>query len=282
MKRRDESKRLDDQERTVPSRSNVISADAFDAVVMELDGVLTNTVRLHYESWKETFDTLLRTREGRNFIPFDRQEFREHVDGKIRRDAIETWLSSRRITLPLGQPLPEADEALAHDTDTIYGLEKLKQTAFDKHIESGHLQVDDDAEQLVHRLVQAGIKVGVVSPSHRTERVLSILDLVGLFDTIVDASTYEREGLTGKPSDDIFREAVTRLGVTRDRTAIIEDDRPAIEAGRGAGFGLIIVVADGGEGPSERKKFLARGADMVVDGLDTITVKGSDGRVVRQ
>lgn len=280
MKRPDDSKQYDDQERTVPSHAEVISTEHYDGVIVELDGVVTNTVELHFESWKETFDALLRAREGRNFIPFDRQEFREHVDGKLRKDAIQTWLASRNITLPMGEPLPEADEALVHDTDSIYGLENFKQAAFDKKIESGQLNVDDESVELLHRLVRAGIKIAVVSPSHRTERILSILDLTGLFDTIVDGTTYEQEGLSGKPTEDIFYEAATRLGITRDRAVIIEDDRPSIEAGRGSGFGLIVVVAD--SDGTERKKFLARGADLVVDGLDTLKVRGADGKVIRQ
>lgn len=280
MARRGGSDPFENEERTVPSHAEKITADDYDAVIFELDGVITNTVQVQFESWKETFDTLLRTREGRNFIPFDRQEFREHVDGRPRKEAIQAFLDSRKITLPMGEPLPEADEALAHDTDTIFGLEKIKQAAFDQRLESGQIQVNEEAVELLHRLVQAGIKVGVVSPSHRTERILSILDLTGLFDTIVDGRTYEEEGLHGKPAADIFNEAATRMGVTRDRAVIIEDDRPAIEAGRGAGYGLIVVLGEGDR--KENKKFLARGADLVVDGLDSLQVRGPDGRVVRQ
>lgn len=271
MKRSDESRQLDREERTVPERANIISPERYDGVVFELDGVVTNTVERHYRSWKETFDALFRTRFGRDFTPFGRREFRELAEGKPRREAIESVLDARNITLPLGEKLPDADEALGHDTDSVYRLERLKSRLFEQRIESGQLTAHDGAVELAHKLVRVGIEIAVVSASESAMRVLDILDLTALFDAIVDADTLADEGLHGKPSSDIFVEAASELGVTRDRCAIIESDRPAIEAGRGAGFGLIVVVAGDS---TERKKFLERGADLAVDTLDDMKVEG--------
>ncbi len=276
MQRRGESKDLQNQERTVPRRAEIISPEDYDAVIFELDGVITNTTELHFEAWKRTFDNLLRAREGRGFIPFDLQEFREHVDGKPRLEAIQDFLASRNITLPRGEPLPEADQALTDATDSIFGLETMKQAYFDQLLESGRLQVDDEAIDVIHKLIRADIAVGVVSPSDRTRRVLSILDITGHFDTIVDAQTYRDDGLDGKPSDDGFSQAAARLETSRDRTVIIENDRPAIEAGRGAGFGLIVVLSEDRE---EHKKFLRRGADLTVQTLATIKVRHNGSEI---
>lgn len=271
MKRTDESRRLDREDRTVPERANALSEDSYDAVIFELDGVITNTPELHYQSWKETFDALFRTRYGRGFTPFGRHEFRELVEGKQRREAIQSVLDARGITLPVGEPLPEADEALETDVDSVYRLERHKKELFQQRIESGQLVADDDAVELAHRLVRAGIEIAVVSPSDFARRILDILGLTALFDVVVDAETLAGEGLHGKPTSDIFVEAASELGATRKRCAIVESDRPAVEAGRGAGFGLIAVVA--GDSP-ERKKFLARGADIAVDSPADLTVEG--------
>lgn len=264
------SGREDRDEQTVPERVEILSPKHYDAVIFELDGVVANTVSLHFMAWQKTFDALLRTLDGRRFEPFNRQEFRQFVDGKPRGEAIQSFLDARNITRPLGEPLPAADEALTHDTDSVYGLSKMKRRHFVQAIESGQLKVDDEAVELLHHLVQAGMKTAVVSPSEHTTRILNILDLEPLFDVVVDASTFAEEGLSGKPGSDIFFEALTRLQVTRDRTVIVESDRPAIEAGRGAGFGLIVVKAGDG---AEKKRFLRRGADLAIEGLADLEVR---------
>lgn len=273
MERRGESDRFRTEERTVPPREEILSRNRYDAVILEVDGVVTNTVDLHFEAWQHAFDALLRTIGGRRFQPFNREEFRQFVDGKPRREAIESFLDARGITRPLGEPLPEADEALTHDTDSVYGLSKMKRDQFVQSIESGRLRADDDAVDFVHQLVRAGFKVAAVSPSEHTRRVLSILDLAPLFDEVVDATTFEEQHLSGKPASDVFMEATTELAIPRDRVVVVESDRPSIEAGRAAGFGLIVVVAKDG---AEKKKFLRRGADLAVERLDALHVKETE------
>ncbi len=270
MERRGGSEEFRNEERTVPPRAEIISRRLYDAVIFELDGVVANTVELHYASWKETFDALLRAVDGRRFLPFNREEFRLYVDGKPRQEAIESYLEARGITRPLGERLPAADAALVHDTDSIYGLAKMKRKNFVQRMESGQLHAEDGAVELLHKLVRAGFKTAAVSPSEHARRVLSILKLEPLFDVIVDANTFSEEDLRGKPTDDIFREASSRLKVPRDRAVVIESDRPSVEAGRGAGFGLIAVLAADG---AEKKKFLSRGADLAIESLAEMKVK---------
>ncbi len=270
MERRGGSDEFRNQDRTVPPRAEIISRRRYDGVIFELDGVVANTVELHFAAWKETFDALLRTIDGRQFEPFNREEFRQFVDGKPRDEAIVSFLDARGINRPLGEELPAADEAMTHETDTVYGLAKMKRRLFVQRIESGQLRVGGDARGFLHQLVRAGIKTAVVSPSEYARRVLSILDLEALFDEIVDATTFSEEHLSGKPTSDIFMEATTRLKIPRDRAVVIESDRPSIEVGRAAGFGLIVVLATGG---AEKKKFLGRGADLAVESLGELKVK---------
>lgn len=270
MVRRRAPRREEGAETTVPSRAEILSPKHFDGVIFELDGVVTNTVGLHFRAWEKTFNALLRTLDGRRMDPFNREEFRQFVDGKPREEAIQSFLDARGITLPLGEALPAADEAWTHETDSVYGLSKMKHRHFVQFIESGQLTVNEEALELLHGLIQAGIKTAVVSPSQSTRRILSILDLESLFDVVVDATTFAADGIAGKPGSDIFMEALTRLGVTRDRTVIIESDRPAVEAGRGAGFGLIVVIAGDG---AEKKRFLSRGADLAVESLAELRVR---------
>lgn len=270
MERRGGSDEFRYQDRTVPPRAEILSRKRYDAVILELDGVIANTVELHYAAWQKTFDPLLRTIDGRRFEAFNRQEFRQFVDGKPRKEAIQAFLDARGITRPLGERLPAADAALTPDTDSVYGLAKMKRKNFVQRIESGQLGADDDAVDFLHELVRAGFKIAAVSPSEYAHRVLSILDLEPLFDVVIDATTFSEEHLSGKPSSDIFMEATTRLGVTRDRAVVIESDRPSVEAGRAAGFGLIAVIADDG---AEKKRFLRRGADLAIDSVHEFKIK---------
>ena len=270
MARGDRRRQLEDEERTTPERAEIISADHYDAVIFELGGVVANTADLQFASWQEVFDNLLRTRYGRGTDPFNREEFRHFVEGRPRSLAIRSFLDARGITLPLGEELPEADEALRHDTDTVYGLAKMKERALRKRIESGQLQMRSGAEDLLHNLVRANIKTAVVSPSKMARRILDILKIRALFDVIVDGQTLEGEGLLDEPDTDFFVEALTRLGVTSDRAAVIEDARPVVEASRNSGFRLIAVV--GGGNARQKKVLLRRGADLVIDELNDLRV----------
>ena len=85
-----------------------ITRERFDAVLFDLDGVLTATATVHAAAWKQMFDMFLQgwaEAHGRDFIPFDSgEDYRRYVDGKPRFDGVRSFLVSRGIDLPDGAP----------------------------------------------------------------------------------------------------------------------------------------------------------------------------------
>ncbi len=85
-----------------------LSARDYDAVLFDLDGVLTKTAEVHAAAWKRTFDDFLAGRAaetGEAFAPFDKDaDYWRYVDGKLREDGVASFLQSRGIQLPLGVP----------------------------------------------------------------------------------------------------------------------------------------------------------------------------------
>ena len=99
--------------------------DGTRACLFDLDGVLTQTAKVHAAAWKEMFDGFLRDRSGRlgeTFLPFDAErDYDEHVDGRPRADGVRTFLASRGLELPEGgtDDPPEAEMTL-HPGDCLY------------------------------------------------------------------------------------------------------------------------------------------------------------------
>src|SRR5262249_22728097 len=85
-----------------------ITPERFDAVLFDLDGVLTPTAKIHSNCWKTTFDDFLRHRAAEKkeaFRPFDiATDYKRYVDGKLRYDGVRSFLASRGIALPEGTP----------------------------------------------------------------------------------------------------------------------------------------------------------------------------------
>jgi hypothetical protein len=85
-----------------------LSPRDYNAVLFDLDGVLTRTASVHASAWKKLFDGFLEqrtTQPGEPFVPFDIDaDYRRYVDGKSRYDGVAAFLESRGIELPLGTP----------------------------------------------------------------------------------------------------------------------------------------------------------------------------------
>src|SRR3954452_20924158 len=98
--------------------------DRIEACLFDLDGVLTQTAKVHAAAWKQMFDDFLRERAARTggtFIPFDpRHDYDRYVDGLPRYDGVRSFLESRRIELPRGGP------GDATGAETIFGLGNRK------------------------------------------------------------------------------------------------------------------------------------------------------------
>jgi len=194
-----------------------LSPRDFDAVLFDLDGVLTPTASVHAAAWKRLFDDVLRGRaeaSGETFIPFDiAADYRRYVDGKPRDDGVRAFLESRRIALPEGK----ADEAPG--TQSVRALGNLKDDYFLEQIRSAGVEPYASSVALVRALRAQDIRTAVVSSSRNCALVLEAAGIAQLFDVRVDGNDVERLGLTGKPAPDAFLEAARRLKTDPGRAA---------------------------------------------------------------
>ncbi len=231
-----------------------------DAVILDLDGVITRTDALHFEAWKEAFEALLE-RRGDEPATFTQADYRTWVDGKPRLDGVRSFLASRGIELPEGEP----DDSLHHETVT--GVGSFKNERYHELLEERGPEVFEDAEERVREWIDAGKRTAVVSSSRNCRRVLETAGLSSLFEERVDGVTLAEEGLEGKPAPDMFVLAAERLGVKPENAAIFEDATSGVEAGRRGGFGLVVGVdRDGNRGEALRE----HGADVVVNTLTEV------------
>ena len=242
---------------------NRIDPECFDAVILDLDGVITQTARVHSRAWKKMFDNYLaelRDRGGdeERLRPFDEnQDYREYVDGKPRYDGVQSFLQSRGIELGWGDPGDPPDR------ETICGLGNRKNKFFSSTVEQEGVDVYWDSVACLREWRGNGLKTAIVSSSRNCAKILDVAGLAGLFDVRVDGLVSAEIGLTGKPAPDIFLEAARRLGVTPDRAAAFEDAISGVEACRAGRFALVVGVDRKGDPDS----LLQHGADIVVSGL---------------
>ena len=237
-----------------------ITADRFDGVLFDLDGVLTDTAALHAQAWKAMFDEFLQRWSEANDLPYEPFEiatdYRNHVDGRPRYEGVSAFLESRRIVLPRGQ-IDDPPTA-----DTTFGLGNRKNDMLHRLIAEG-VDPYPASVTLLDRLLADGIACAVVSSSRNARRVLEAAGLIDRFEVIVDGVVAADNQLPGKPAPDTFLEGARRIGTDPARTVVIEDAVAGVEAGRGGGFGLVIGVDRLGQAEALRRK----GADIVVGDL---------------
>jgi beta-phosphoglucomutase family hydrolase len=238
-----------------------ITADRFDAVLFDLDGVLTDTARIHAGCWKEMFDAFLRERAraaGEDLRAFEiATDYRLYVDGKPRFDGVRDFLASRGIALPEGAPDATPGE------ESVCGLGNRKNEMVNVAIAERGVEAYPGSVALVRRLRDEGVKTAVVSSSTNCETVLVAAKIADLFDTRVDGDVAARLGLPGKPAPDTFLEAARRLGVEPGRAVVVEDAIAGVESGRAGHFGLVVGVARKDDVEALRES----GADVVVHDL---------------
>lgn len=243
------------------TRRDAISRERFDAVLLDMDGVLTDTASVHASAWKRMFDEYLRTRAvstGEAFVPFDiESDYKHHVDGKPRYDGVRDFLRARGIELPEGG----ADDPPR--AETVHGLGNRKDELVNEVIAAEGVRVFPGSVALLERLRAAGIKTAVVTSSQNRGRVLEAAGLGALFDVAVDGHTIVARDLAGKPAPDMFLEAARVLGVEPSRAVVVEDAISGVEAGARGGFGLVIGVARKGNA----SELAAHGAQRVVADL---------------
>ncbi len=242
-----------------------ISRSAFDAVLFDLDGVITDTAKVHEAAWGELFNGFLAEQDSTGdglLSPFTSDDYLRYVDGKPRYEGVRSFLESRGFDLPEGTP------ADSPDASTVCGLGNRKNALFNEVIARDGVPVIESAVRFLKTLRDRGFKTAVVSSSRNCAAVLEAARLLDAFDARVDGEVAAELGLPGKPRPDTFLEAARELGVAPERAVVVEDAISGVEAGRSGGFGLVIGV-DRGAG---RAALEAGGADLVVARLVEVPI----------
>ncbi len=243
-----------------------------DAVLFDLDGVVTDTAAVHAAAWQELFDGYLGGRPAagaENHDPFTPSDYRHFIDGKPRYDGVRDFLASRGVTLPRGS------DSDGPETETICGLGNRKQELFLARVSAG-VPVFSSTVALIRQLRDAGVRVGVISASRNCALVLESAGLTKLFDVRVDGVIAAELGLPGKPDPAVLLEAAHRLGARPGRSVVVEDSEAGVAAARTGGFGLVIGV-DRDDQSDDRLR--EHGADVVIGDLADVAVRSIDRRM---
>ncbi len=230
---------------------------AYDAVLFDLDGVITPTAEVHERAWAELFAAW-------DYTPDD---YLRHIDGKPRYDGVRSFLASRQIVLPEGDPSDPAGEG------SICALGNKKNEVFNTILEREGVTAYPGSLRLMDLLDGIGVRQAIVSSSKNARPVLAAAGLADRFPHVVDGVVAADEGLAGKPAPDMFLRGAELLGVGPADTVVVEDATSGVAAGVAGGFALVIGVDRGGN----REALAGHGAAIVVDDLDELVV-AADGR----
>jgi alpha,alpha-trehalase len=243
-----------------------VTPDRFDAVLFDLDGVLTDTASLHARCWKQVFDEFLASRARARqeaFQPFDAdRDYRRYVDGKPRYNGVRDFLASRGIHPPEGTPDDPPER------DTVCGLGNRKDQYFLAQLREHGTSAFPSTVVLIEKLRRHGVRVAVISSSRNAPEILAAAGVADLFETRIDGIVAADLKLPGKPDPAVFLEAAKRLGAEPSRAVVVEDATAGVEAGRRGGFGLVIGVDRVGQADELRRS----GADLVVADLAQVGV----------
>ena len=254
----------------MPDAQPVFSREQLDAVLFDLDGVITRTAEIHAEAWKCLFDAYLKERlaaAGEDHSPFDEtRDYRRYVDGRPRVKGVKHFLLARGIDLSDG------DTNDPPERETLNGLGNRKNGIFRDLIDQRGVAVYDCAVELLQRLHRAGFSTAVVTASKNCDLILEKAGLDGLFDVRLDGVEAEDLELAGKPDPDTFVEAARQLGCEPERAAVIEDATAGVMAASRGHFGLVIGIDRTG---SQRNALLEKGADQVFDNLCRIGIQSA-------
>lgn len=245
-------------------RSLVALPQRVDACLFDLDGVLTQTAKVHAAAWKRMFDAYLARRAnktGETVRPLELpDDYVRYIDGRLRTDGVRSFLESRGITLPEGAP---DDPPMV---ETIHGLGNRKNELVVELLERDGVDVYKGSIRFVKAVRDAGLRRAVVSASKNCRAALAAAGIEGLFEVVIDGIVAERDHLRGKPAPDTFVAAAEALGVAPGRAAVFEDAEAGVEAGRAGRFGYVVGVDRTGNARALRD----RGADIVVSDLSEL------------
>src|SRR5688572_29330639 len=230
------------------------------ALIFDLDGVVTPTAEIHALAWKKMFDAYLQKKgfqDGKNYPPMDlATDYPQYLDGISRYQGIRNFLRSRNINLPEGTP--EDDPV----TETISGLGNLKNQYFRDVLAKDGIQAYPDTINFIQEQKAAGRRIAIISASKNCQAVLEAAKVEALFEVRIDGLVAEERHLKSKPAPDVFLEAARKLQVPPDQAAIFEDARAGVKAGKAGGFGLVVGINR--KAASETEFLLKNGADLVI------------------
>ncbi|MEU1279213.1 HAD-IA family hydrolase [Streptomyces sp. NPDC005805] len=243
----------------------------FDAVVLDTDGVITDSARVHAAAWKTAFDACLRDHPPE--APADRRPFDpvadylRHVDGRSRADGAAAFLASRGLTLPEGGP----DDPPG--TGSVGAVAAYKDRLFTERLAHDGVDAYPGTLRLLELLHTAGVPLAAVSASRHARELITRAGVLPRLDALVDGNEAARLGLPGKPDPALFLEAARRLGADPARTVVVEDALAGVAAGHRGGFGLVVGVDRTG-GPGTADALREHGADLVVRDLGDLLPTG--------
>jgi alpha,alpha-trehalase len=240
------------------------STIGLDALIFDLDGVVTRTASLHMKAWEQMFVPFLeqfRSETGRDVELYrGKEDYLKYIDGIPRYDGVKNLLESRGIQLPYGNP---DDEPGKH---TISGLGNRKNRIFLELINKDKIHVFEDTITKIKLWRIQGLKTAVISSSKNCRAILKTAEIENLFDVRIDGLDSEQQNIPGKPAPDIFLEAAEQLQTPPSRCAVFEDAVSGIKAGKAGNFKYVIGVAR----KSSEKELYENGADLVIKNFNEL------------
>jgi trehalose 6-phosphate phosphatase len=249
-------------------RQNTENNPEIDALIFDLDGVITQTRKTHKKAWKEMFDRFFEKLGNGQEQPMSEEDYQEYVDGKPRYQGVKSFLRSRGIELPYGSPEDKSG------FDTICALGNIKNNLFNEILDRDGVEVYQDATEWLKEWKGKGIKTAIVSSSKNCKKIIEAAGIENLFDVRVDGLLSEEIGLNGKPDPDIFLEAAKRLDARPGYSVVFEDAISGVQAGQRGYFGLVVGV----NRFSNKEALLKNGADLVVDSFSQLDLMDKEIR----
>jgi beta-phosphoglucomutase family hydrolase len=234
--------------------------DGVNTCLFDLDGVLTQTAKVHFAAWKQMFDEYLKghaERAGEEFREFTQDDYDKYVDGKPRYEGVQSFLESRGIELPRGKP----DDS--PDAETVDGLGNRKNALVLDLIRTHGVEPYEGSVRYLHAARDAGLRRAVVSSSANCKDVLEAAGIADLLEVRMDGVVAEREHIKGKPAPDTYLKAAEMLGAVPAQAAVFEDALAGVESGRAGNFGCVVGVDRVGQADALKE----HGADIVVEDL---------------
>ena len=226
-----------------------------NAVLFDLDGVLTPTDRIHEAAWDQTLSPYI---AERGLAAYTSRDYDQYVNGRPRLDGIRAVLEAR---------------GLHPDEETVNALGDAKNSTFLRILATEGSETYPDAMAALAYVRGRGLKTAVVSSSANATAVLEAAEILDQFDLVVSGVTAREEHLAGKPSPDPYVYAARHLGFEPQHTMVIEDAVAGVASGEAAG--AAVVGIDRGAG---REALTAAGADMVVTDLRDLIPDHADAR----